>query len=92
MPNESTRFPEIPAFATPFAGSPEASNRRARMSGHRRFVFGVDPAPSVIELPSATIAPVAAGFVTSTPDRNGQIRIVSAAKPRAAVRSPAPET
>jgi hypothetical protein len=48
---------------------PPAINRRARWSGQRLFVSGVESVPSVMESPSATTAPACTGAVTSTADR-----------------------
>ena len=52
------------------------SSRRARTSGQRLLVSGVDPAPSVIESPKATMAPAASGAATSTRDSRNQLRVV----------------
>ena len=55
----------MPSLSTPI-GTFAAASRRARWSGQRLFVSGVDRVPSVIESPNATTAPACSGAVTST--------------------------
>jgi hypothetical protein len=90
---QSTPLPEIPAFTTAFTGSLDASSRRARTSGQRLLESTDPPKPSVIELPNATITPVAFALTTSIPA--SQIHCcsaVSACIDVAAVKSPGGET
>jgi hypothetical protein len=67
-PFPTSMLPLIPALSTPTSRS-SASSRRASWSGHRRLWLNVESNPSVIEAPSVTTAPSAAGLRTSTPDR-----------------------
>ena len=79
----------MPALATPFGGSLDASSRRARTSGHRALVLAVERAPSVIELPYATMTPVARSLATSTPARKGTAeKVLSGVKTCAPLKSP----
>ena len=70
----------MPSFSTPIIGVravlDSAISRRARWSGQRLFVFGVDSVPSVIESPKVTTAPVCAGAETSTADRKNHACVV----------------
>jgi hypothetical protein len=56
----------MPRLETPIPLPDTDANRRARSSGQRRFAFGVDAVPSVIESPNVTVAPTDAGAMTST--------------------------
>ena len=71
-------MPAMPAFMTAIRGPAASANRFARRSGQRWFVFGVDRVPSVMESPSATIAPAAWGAATSTRARTNHEAVVVA--------------
>jgi hypothetical protein len=68
----------MPAFITAILGPFASASRFARRSGQRWFVFGVDRVPSVMESPSATIAPAAWGAATSTRARTNHDAVVVA--------------
>ena len=55
-----TALPLMPSLTTPRTPTrlPTALSRAARKSGQRRLVLDVEFAPSVIESPSATTAPI----------------------------------
>ena len=56
----------MPAFTTENLSPNFACSRRESTSTQRSFPFRVEPVPSVIELPSATMTWVSAGTFMST--------------------------
>src|SRR5262249_12323615 len=80
----NSRLPMMPSFKTPRTPTAPAfppadfCNLSARTSGQRQLASFVEPSPSVVDDPNATIDAPRDETRTSTPVRNGQEVIVVA--------------